>query len=86
MQQCIVSNLLHVGRVELKKKWKTRTLKPTVFLSMQTFINLFSYRLKRRITKVLQKFDICESVHRSIIHIENPTRCNSVSKFYFIFI
>jgi len=26
------------------------------------------------------------SVHHSIIHIENPTRCNSVSKFYFIFI
>jgi len=21
-----------------------------------------------------------------VIHIENPTRCNSVSKFYFIFI
>jgi len=25
-------------------------------------------------------------VHHSIIHIWNPTRCNSVSKFYFIFI
>jgi len=24
-------------------------------------------------------------VHRSIIHKENPTRCNSVSKIYFIF-
>jgi hypothetical protein len=25
-------------------------------------------------------------MHHSIIHIGNPTRCNSVSKFYFIFI
>ena len=86
VQQYIVSNLLHVGRVELRKKWKTRTLKPTVFLSMRTFRHLFSYRLKRRITQVLQKFDICGSMHHSIIHIEDPTRCNSVSKFYFIFI
>jgi hypothetical protein len=30
--------------------------------------------------------DVCGSVHHSIIHIKNPTRCNSVSKFYFIFI
>jgi len=29
--------------------------------------------------------DVCGSVRHSIIHIENPTRCNSVSKFYFIF-
>jgi hypothetical protein len=26
------------------------------------------------------------SVHHSIIHKENPTRCNGISKFYFIFI
>jgi hypothetical protein len=31
-------------------------------------------------------FDDGKSVHHSIIHKENPTRCNSVSKFYFIFI
>jgi len=24
-------------------------------------------------------------MHHSIIHKENPTRCNSISKFYFIF-
>jgi len=30
--------------------------------------------------------DVRGSVHHSIIHIKNPTRCNSVSKFYFIFI
>jgi hypothetical protein len=30
--------------------------------------------------------DVCVSVHHSIIHKENPTRCNSVSKFYFIFV
>ena len=36
-----------------------------------------------------QKFillDVWGSVHHSIIHIENPTKCHSVSKFYFIFI
>jgi hypothetical protein len=30
-------------------------------------------------------FDVCGSVHHSIIHIKSPTRCNSISKFYFIF-
>jgi len=25
-------------------------------------------------------------MHHSVIHKEDPTRCNSVSKFYFIFI
>ena len=32
------------------------------------------------------KLDVCGSVHHSIIHKENRTRCNSVSTFYFIFI
>jgi hypothetical protein len=27
------------------------------------------------------KLDICGSLHHSTIHTENPTRCNSVSKF-----
>jgi hypothetical protein len=30
--------------------------------------------------------DIPGCVHHRIIHKENPTKCNSVSKFYFIFI
>jgi len=30
-------------------------------------------------------FDVRGSVHHSIIHKENPTRCNSVSEFYPIF-
>jgi len=30
------------------------------------------------------ELDVCGSVHHSIIHIENPTRCHSVPKFYFI--
>jgi len=30
--------------------------------------------------------DVRGSVHHSIIHKENPTRCNKVSKFYFIII
>jgi hypothetical protein len=29
--------------------------------------------------------DICGSMHHSIIHIKNPTQCNSVSKSYFIY-
>jgi len=28
----------------------------------------------------LSKFNVRGSMHHSIIHIENPTRCNSVSK------
>ena len=34
----------------------------------------------------IPEFDVCGSVRHSIIHIEKPTRCHSVSKFYFIFI
>ena len=30
--------------------------------------------------------DVRRSMHHNIIHIGNPTRCHSVSKFYFIFI
>ena len=30
--------------------------------------------------------DVRGSAHHSIVHIKYPTRCNSVSKFYFIFI
>jgi len=32
------------------------------------------------------QLDVRGSVHYSIIHIKNPASCNSVSKFYFIFI
>jgi len=33
-----------------------------------------------------KQHDFRGSVYHSIIHIENPTRCNCVSKFYFIYI
>jgi hypothetical protein len=36
--------------------------------------------------KKWRKFDVCGSVYHSITHIENPTRCHNVTKFYFIFI
>jgi len=36
--------------------------------------------------KYVYCLDVCGSMHHSIIHKENPTRCNSVSKFDFIFI
>jgi hypothetical protein len=32
------------------------------------------------------ELDVHGSVHHGIIHKENPTKCNSVSKFYFILI
>ena len=32
------------------------------------------------------KLDVRGSVYHSIIHIENPTRCNSVSKVCYIYI
>ena len=32
------------------------------------------------------KLDVRGSVHHSTIHKENPTKCNSVLKFYFIFV
>jgi len=44
-----------------------------------TFLCSYRHNMKN-------KLDVCGSVHHSIIHIENPTRCHSVSKFYFIFI
>jgi hypothetical protein len=34
----------------------------------------------------IDKFDVRGSVNHGIIHIENPTRCNSIAKFYFIYI
>jgi hypothetical protein len=33
--------------------------------------------------KCKNKLDVCGSVHHSIIHKDNPTSCNSVSKFLF---
>jgi hypothetical protein len=35
---------------------------------------------------IINWIDVGGSVHHSIIRIENPKRCHSVSKFYFIFI
>jgi len=36
-------------------------------------------------TEVCKVLDVRGSVHHSIIHVKNPTGCNSVSKFYFKF-
>jgi len=51
-------------------------------LSPNAFIKFASYALRKHNSG----FDVCGSLHHSIIHKENPTRCNSVSKFYFLFI
>jgi len=46
-----------------------------------------SIRIGQEVTIIMQTrnksymFDVRGSVHYSIIHLENPTRCNSVSKF-----
>jgi hypothetical protein len=37
------------------------------------------------VDRQLHKLDVRGSVYHSVIHKQNPTRCNSVSKFYFIF-
>jgi len=54
-------------------------------------IKLRYYYYYTNIILTTKHFHFCDvhvrgSVHRSIIHKENPTRCNSVSKFYSIFI
>jgi hypothetical protein len=38
---------------------------------------------EKRVREYGSQRDVRGSVHYSIIHIENPTRCNSVSKFLF---
>jgi len=52
-----------------------RTFKsaPKIFHQLFTIHGLTTYNL-----------DVRGSMHHSIIHTENPTRCNSVSKFFFI--
>jgi uncharacterized Fe-S cluster-containing radical SAM superfamily enzyme len=52
-----------------------RTMK-TIFRRKRE--RVFERRLEKMLSK---KFDVRGSVHHSIIHIENPTRCNDVSKF-----
>ena len=57
------------------KVFDIRTMK-TIFGRKRE--RVFERRLEKMLSK---KFDVRGSVHYSIIHIENPTRCNSVSKF-----
>jgi hypothetical protein len=51
------------------------------FTSTRNFVILHAWWRCRT-----NSFDISGSVHHRITHIKNPTRCNSVSKFYFRFI
>jgi hypothetical protein len=49
--------------------------------------NTFYLQYDTRMLNILMIYFFClldvrGSVHHSIIHIENPTRCNSVSKFF----
>ena len=43
---------------------------------------ILKQKRKKDITSFF-KLDVCGSVHHSIIHIENPTRCHSLFKFSF---
>ena len=56
-----------------------------VFRSIKSLVISFREQYLNQFYKTIS-FDVHGSVHHSIIHKENPTRCNIVSKFYFIFI
>jgi hypothetical protein len=45
-----------------------------------------AYKFFKDIILSTRELDVNESVRHSIIHIGNPSGCNSVTKFYFIFI
>ena len=53
------------------------------FLSLTINISRFSKQTSRFLYRALRHTYV---IRTSKIRIENPTRCNSVSKFYFIFI
>ena len=53
-----------------------------LYVSTNYMVILRSYEHTN--TKLQLQLDVRGSVHHSIIHIENPTRCNSVSKFYLV--
>jgi hypothetical protein len=55
-----------------------------LYVSTNYMVILRSYEHTN--TKLQLQLDVRGSVHHSIIHIENPTRCNSVSKILFNFI
>jgi len=61
-------------------RWMLTTIPLFLRLSRNSYCSVPSLR------NVTYRLDVRGSVHHSIIHIENPTRCNSVSKFYFKFI
>ena len=54
-----------------------------LFLEKANLLILFLFQLYTLAVNTVSGLDVRGSVHHSIIHIKNPTRCNSVSKFYF---
>jgi hypothetical protein len=69
----------------------TSCICPLVFVKKLKITNRMNYSYLWQVQKEFRKIpsgllDVRGYVHHSIFHIENPTICNSVSKFYFIFI
>ena len=52
---------------------------------MYMYICVYTYMYTPPLSKLNFVRKLCGSVHHSIIYKENPPRCNSVSKLYFIF-
>jgi hypothetical protein len=69
-----------INRIQTKQK--TNTQKNTV--KEQNKNNMKGKSIQNNKKKALNPEE--EKNVDNLIHIENPTRCNSVSKFYFIFI
>jgi len=87
---CHVRNSLSKLRIvsgERKEWWSEcfRKVDTTISHVMSVLLSNCPHGISRN-PKDGCKLDVCGSVHHSIIHIENPTRCNSVSKLYFTFI
>jgi hypothetical protein len=53
-------------------------------MHVEEIYNMYSSPDMTKYCLSVYKFDVCGSVHRSTIFtVKNPTRCNSVSKFYY---
>ena len=74
---CIIVHLQNgfcaVWRTKLQMKLSL-TYFTVIYMYISNFYQTFNWKL-----------DVRGSVHHSISHIKNPTRCNSVSKVYFLF-
>ena len=80
---CFCMKTVQVLSVSCKMCSKTKTRGSKMHLKISDLFSSMYYLVTGLINKDV---DVRGSVHHSIIHKENPTRSNSASKFYFIFI